>query len=1514
MESVEDIWFRSVVISHTGRPRFIRRPWLTAELKALLADPQCRLVLLTGEPGVGKSAFVAQVAQEHETWAVYFNRRDQRVQLTDGSAKSMLLRIGFQLATVFPALFDMEQVRLTVQQRVGGLAADSQLVGAEVDRIVSSPFHQTILEISQTISRSHGGVVGLRAREWITDPRLMDLPDLAAMALMDPAYRLLRQQSDAQIVILVDAVDEVTDELSGTSIVDWLATAPELPPNVRLVLTSREDDRLLNRLESHAGTLRSLRIDSADPRVQQDLRRLAEDLTTSPSVIAALTAAGRSARDFVSEAVVRADGNIGYLDAIARSIDERDGDAESRAAIDALLSLDQLPGALAELYVFFMRQLQAGPGRRDLRIEDPETGRVFLANAWTELMWPTLTVLATAFEPLTAEQLLALTGTMADRAAMRDVLRHLSQFLHRTTAGWQLYHATVAEFLFSEQLLADPATADLAVDARETHFAIARRLGRDLANMWLPASNDRIEEARRAYARLHYPRHLYYAEQWEKLFSLLDDGTYGAGKLTVDPTGFQYSLDLDLGFAAAIGTAATDADGLASLPRAWKYRMLRNVLVAPTTEPPPLAYATLAKLGRADEAVRLVTLIRDPYLRSRGLAEIAQQAEPVSATKQVWLDAVESAGLIADQISRGAALTAILSKLGDSEALSEHGPAVAASCEQAALSVAPVSARCSLLASVADTYRMVEQREDFARLVSVLEVTLADAENSADRDDDTAKQIRCQLVRLYLSVQDHERAGQTLNMITGFWQILETLRSAAWGGGRSRGFDQFLEQLANFARSDTQIPAAARPKVCAVMAHILSAYGETDSAADLVNAAVCAASDPEFRAIPDLEEIGHLVAPLDRQALRRLADIVRDHPSAFDVHMQPTNGTDNGTDERDASVTRGISFSMFFAGEFEERRYDLASPAEGTFDIAAVLRAAALASLGFPDDALHIADSSGGIGKLDVLGAVVRSLCAAGRINEALRVADQLEVAASASRFKISIIGEPVAFLEPASEVERARATIAAAAAQRLSFDQATAIIGTLGDARARCYATSVLAFHEAQDEQHEAASAHLATALRLWRDEPLNSKTGPAALLVAEILTIARAWTSPRFAMEQLTWLPPEANVALIRALLQANQLGVARPAMAATNVSDRAGLLIELAEHAPLNEARAALAEAEHLALSDVSFPSIDHLRAISSQWIRLGDPAASARVLRAAEGIVEALWKASYAPDQRAWLCGDWIRAGSTEAALALLNQIPSTDLFSLLHARCAISKANAETGSLYGQTALDVQRPLESAVEWLPAVDARLRAHAAARLAVEFARHGRLDRALALAEPDQDEPPQVVSDVAELLVTTGPPESAAQLFADASSMPDSLTTALVDTAISAGDLQRALDLADTCGSNDARAILMARIARTGSGLDADLARTVMQATFDMLPQIQNNNTRRAVIQDLAWAIANVDGDEGLLGVLHQVWSDCGDLGTLVEWFPLAVPLYADRGEFSIELASSLPWVSKSLHTLA
>jgi hypothetical protein len=241
----ETLFFRPIVEGYVNNPRFLRRDWLAAEVNERLQEPDCRFVLLTAEPGAGKSTFLAQLAYDHPQRPVYFIRRDQRTPLTDGGSQSFFLRLGYQLAAAHPELFTPEQVQISVQQRVGQLDESGEVVGAEVDRIVASPFYQQIVQIKQQVRRSRGNVAGLRVGEWVVDPRLLPANDLQNMALIDPAWALLKEQPDEQIIVLVDALDELRSQAIDHSLLNWLTHCPELPANIRFVLTSRPPDEAL---------------------------------------------------------------------------------------------------------------------------------------------------------------------------------------------------------------------------------------------------------------------------------------------------------------------------------------------------------------------------------------------------------------------------------------------------------------------------------------------------------------------------------------------------------------------------------------------------------------------------------------------------------------------------------------------------------------------------------------------------------------------------------------------------------------------------------------------------------------------------------------------------------------------------------------------------------------------------------------------------------------------------------------------------------------------------------------------------------------------------------------------------------------------------------------------------------------------------------------------------------------------------------------------------------------------
>jgi hypothetical protein len=96
----DDLFFATVVDSYVSKksnPRFLRRDWLEEEVAERLKEPTYRFLLLTAEPGAGKSTFVAQLAYDHPDWPRYFIRRGQFTRLGEVGAPAFRLQISFPL-------------------------------------------------------------------------------------------------------------------------------------------------------------------------------------------------------------------------------------------------------------------------------------------------------------------------------------------------------------------------------------------------------------------------------------------------------------------------------------------------------------------------------------------------------------------------------------------------------------------------------------------------------------------------------------------------------------------------------------------------------------------------------------------------------------------------------------------------------------------------------------------------------------------------------------------------------------------------------------------------------------------------------------------------------------------------------------------------------------------------------------------------------------------------------------------------------------------------------------------------------------------------------------------------------------------------------------------------------------------------------------------------------------------------------------------------------------------------
>jgi hypothetical protein len=371
MQESDDLFFDALVGGYMkNNPRFLRRDWLAEKLDEKLREPGKRFVLLTADPGAGKRAFMAQLAQDHPEWLRYFIRRDQRSVLSDVSDKSLLVRIGYQLAAVRPELFSQEQLRVSVMQRIGQVVEQGEAIGAEVKRLTTSPFYQKVLQIEQHVQANAGKVMGLRVDELVIETRLLSMEDLLHLALIDPARALERIDAKRQIVVLIDALDEISYHPTIENIRTWLTNCPQLPENIRFVLTSRPPGEALKFFcDKQAPRLSQLTIAKEDRNVKEDIKRFLKGLVAEPALAQAFQGAEGGAPAFAKKAADKAHDNLGYVDALARGIDQALAHKDART-LNALLSLKELPTDLEGLYAFFLRQVRASVEKQSVEVED----------------------------------------------------------------------------------------------------------------------------------------------------------------------------------------------------------------------------------------------------------------------------------------------------------------------------------------------------------------------------------------------------------------------------------------------------------------------------------------------------------------------------------------------------------------------------------------------------------------------------------------------------------------------------------------------------------------------------------------------------------------------------------------------------------------------------------------------------------------------------------------------------------------------------------------------------------------------------------------------------------------------------------------------------------------------------------------------------------------------------------------------------------------------------------------
>src|ERR1041384_3960307 len=475
---------------------FLERPWLVDEIARFL-DGDRRHLIIVGEPGSGKSAFVAYLAS---VWNCprYFIRVDSIRSASGISARAFLVALGTQLYQKYgPDVFPSERKNIEVWAGLTGGRAE--VVGQFIDRLYTLPFLPTTraVELRSCMAFGDAKVIGQRINEVHNITLSLDEPTLLHVTLVAPLRKLHEIAPEEKVVILVDALDEAT-QLAGKSIIEVIpgAVDPEFPPNLRLVMTSRLGDHLaafasedLLYLDDEAkGYLQAAQ---RDARIYIDKRLKEEPLAKA---VAALR--DDEVRNLVTEIQKNSASNFLYLFHYFNEVESMVRQGKSLTALS-------FPKGIDGIYRFFALEKIKG----DIDLHD-----------WREIYLPILGILAVATEPLARKLLASLAGVAIENVDF--VIGELGQFLDVFTGTrtnlYRLYHKSFGDYLL------DPGrNRDWPLDATKIHGQIVDHFWPTHASggnvvLKLTGEDD--------YAYRNLTAHLFQADRIDQLHNLVATG------------------------------------------------------------------------------------------------------------------------------------------------------------------------------------------------------------------------------------------------------------------------------------------------------------------------------------------------------------------------------------------------------------------------------------------------------------------------------------------------------------------------------------------------------------------------------------------------------------------------------------------------------------------------------------------------------------------------------------------------------------------------------------------------------------------------------------------------------------------------------------------------------------------------------------------------------------------------------------------------------------------------------
>ncbi|MFC1878755.1 AAA family ATPase [Chloroflexota bacterium] len=369
---------------------FIGREWIFNEIDKWLQRENERFFILTGEPGVGKSAIAARLTQVRadKIAAYHFCIAGNVGTITPNSAlRSLAAQLGDSLPDYGQALANTikpHQVSVNVNQHVDKVDAGAKVVGVIINHITAS-----------------------------NPDEELDILFRAPLAALEPPAE--------HVIILIDSLDEAATYASQINLITLLAKANDLPSWVRFVCTTRPAQKIL----SHFKRFKPYTLAAESQMNLDDLNRYIDYRMARGGMQAQLQAANVETQALENQIKNLADGNFLYTKVLLNDIE---------TGQQPLDDLSALPKSLDEIYHGFLRR--------------------FFDDDWEQHYQPLLGKLAVAQEWLTEDKLadFARLRPRQVRRSLGILAQYLDTAKDdQSNKIYRLFHQSMRDYLLDKQ-------------------------------------------------------------------------------------------------------------------------------------------------------------------------------------------------------------------------------------------------------------------------------------------------------------------------------------------------------------------------------------------------------------------------------------------------------------------------------------------------------------------------------------------------------------------------------------------------------------------------------------------------------------------------------------------------------------------------------------------------------------------------------------------------------------------------------------------------------------------------------------------------------------------------------------------------------------------------------------------------------------------------------------------------------------------------------------------------------